>query len=70
MQVLLQAAAIIRAVHFRRAPNNDNDLKNQLKQDILGLAGAESGSLVEMVKNFVEDLGNKYDSDAENSNPS
>ncbi|HIK04599.1 MAG TPA: hypothetical protein IGS40_07790 [Trichormus sp. M33_DOE_039] len=61
IQTLLQAAAIIRAVFYRRAPNDKETLKQQLIEDLTGLVGERVGGMIDIVKEFVEDLGNQYD---------
>ncbi len=68
INTLLQAAAIIRAVHYRRAPKDEEGLKQQLREDLVGIAGNRVGSLREMIKEYMEDMNKQYDS-TEDSKP-
>ena len=60
MQTLLQAAAIIRAVHYRRTPGTKQQIASTLKEDLVGLLG-ESGNLTDQVKTFITNMEKVYD---------
>ena len=60
MQTLLQAAAIIRAVHYRRTPGTKQQIASTIKDDLMGLLG-ENGNLTDQIKTFVENIDKVYD---------
>ncbi|MEH2244592.1 hypothetical protein [Nostoc sp.] len=60
LHTLLQAAAIIRASHFRGTPGNKAQVANIIKEDLKKLLG-EGGDLLEQIKTFVKDVNGVYD---------
>ncbi len=60
MQSLLQAAAITRAVHYKRTGGNQQQIASKLKSDLLTLLG-ESGTITDQVKAFIKNLDQVYD---------
>ncbi|OYE06177.1 hypothetical protein CDG79_03335 [Nostoc sp. 'Peltigera membranacea cyanobiont' 232] len=60
MQSLLQAAAIIRAVNYRRTSGNKQKIASTIKNDLLGLLG-ETGNITDQVKTFITNIEKVYD---------
>ena len=59
MHTLLQAAAIIRAVHFRKTPGNDQQIASTIKNDLAQFLG-DNGNLSEQVKTFLRNVEKVY----------
>ena len=60
IHTLLQAAAIIRGVHYAKTPGGQAAVVKKLKEDLMGLVG-EQGSLSDQVKTFVNNVEKVYD---------
>ena len=61
LQTLLQAAAIIRAMHYRKTPGNQTNIASTIKNDLLGLLGDSGGNLSDQVKTFINNVEKVYD---------
>ena len=59
MHTLLQAAAIIRAVHFRKTPGNDQQIASTIKNDLAQFLG-DNGNLSEQIKAFLGNVDKVY----------
>ncbi|MEH2242354.1 hypothetical protein [Nostoc sp.] len=62
IHTLLQAAAIIRGVHYAKTPGGQAAVVKKLKEDLMGLVGDQNqGSLSDQIKTFVNNIDKVYD---------